>query len=179
MYIYIILFVFVILLYIAIIYNKLITRKNIVKDQFSQINVQLKRRFDLIPSLVEIVKGYAKYENETLIKITQTRNKFNTTKEINDEIKVASELTNLLNNVFVLTENYPELKSNTNFLNLQNDLKDTENKIAIERQFYNDTVLTYNNLIDVFPSNIIALIFRFKKYDFFETNNKDNININF
>jgi LemA protein len=179
MYIYLFLIFSLILLYVVIIYNKLTTRRNIVKDQFSQIEVQLKRRFDLIPTLVEIVKGYSKHETETFTKVVEARNKFNTSKTINDEIKFAIEVKTSLNNIFALAEDYPELKANTNFLKLQEDLKDTENKIAIERQFYNDTVLTYNNLIDIFPSNIIALIFKFKKYDFFETNDTNNVNINF
>jgi len=171
--------VVILLTYIMIMYNCLIKRRNIVKDQFSQIDVQLKRRFDLIPNLIEIVKGYSTHESETFTKIVNARNQFNSSKNINDEIKVAGELKGLLSNIFMLAESYPELKANTNFLQLQEDLKDTENKIAIERQFYNDTVLTYNNLIDMFPSNIIANLFRFKKYDFFETNDTNNINVKF
>lgn len=163
--------------YVIITYNKLINRQNIVKDQFSQIDVQLKRRFDLIPSLIEIVKGYAIHENETFIKIVETRNKFTSSSSINNEIDAANELSSLLSNMFILAEDYPDLKANKNFLELQEQLKETEDKIAIARQFYNDTVLTYNNILDMFPSKIIAAIFLFKRFKFFEIDYKERTNI--
>ncbi len=151
------------------IYNKLVNRRNKVKDQFSQIDVQLKRRFDLIPNLVETVKGYAKHEEETLTKVIEARNKFATANSIKDEIDANNQLTGALNKLFALSESYPELKANENFVSLQKDLKDTEDKIAYARQFYNDTVLTYNNLREMFPSNIIASIFKFEPFEFFKT----------
>lgn len=178
-YILILLIIILVLLisYIIVTYNKLITRRNIVKDQFSQIDVQLKRRFDLIPNLIEIVKGYSLHENETFLKIVQTRTNFNNADNINNEVDAANELTTLLSNMFILAESYPDLKANTNFLQLQTDLKDTENKIAIERQFYNDTVLTYNNLLELFPSSIVASLFKFIPFHFFKIDNDEKENI--
>ena len=150
------------------VYNKLINRRNKVKDQFAQIDVQLKRRSDLIPNLVETVKGYAKHEEETLTAVIEARNKLNTANNINEEIEANNMLTGALNKLFALAESYPDLKANANFMSLQNDLKDTEDKISYARQFYNDTVLTYNNLREMFPSNIVASIFKFEAFEFFK-----------
>lgn len=151
------------------IYNKLVNRRNKVRDQFAQIDVQLKRRSDLIPNLVETVKGYAKHEEGTLTAVIEARNKLNAASGINEEIEANNQLTSALNKLFALSEAYPDLKANTNFMSLQNDLKDTEDKISYARQFYNDTVLTYNDLIEMFPSNIIASCFKFKAFEFFKT----------
>lgn len=150
------------------VYNKLVNRRNKVKDQFAQVDVQLKRRFDLIPNIVETVKGYAHHEEETLTKVIEARNKFTTANSINEELDANNMLTGALNKLFALSESYPELKANENFLSLQKDLKDTEDKISYARQFYNDTVLTYNNLREMFPSNIIASIFKFEAFEFFK-----------
>ena len=154
-------------------YNSLVTLRNRVKDQWSQIDVQLKRRADLIPNLVETVKGYAKHEKETLNDVINARNNFNeaTTKE--EEIKANGELTNMLSRLFALSEAYPDLKANQNFASLQNDLRDTEDKISTMRQFYNDTVLTYNNKIQTIPSNIVASLAHFKEEDFFQIDEKE------
>ena len=152
-------------------YNKLVNGRNKVKDQFAQIDVQLKRRSDLIPNLVETVKGYAKHEEGTLTAVIEARNKYVTASSsgnINDEVAANNELTGALSKLFALAESYPDLKANTNFMNLQNELKETENKISYARQFYNDTVLTYNNLTEMFPSNIIAGMFGFKAFEFFK-----------
>ena len=149
-------------------YNELIKLRNMVKDQWSQIDVLLKRRCDLIPNLVETVKGYAKHEKDTLEAVINARNKSVTANSISDSTVANSELTGALNKLFALSEAYPDLKANTNFIDLQKNLKETEDKIVYARQFYNDTVLKYNNKVEMIPTNIVASLFGFKKYDFFE-----------
>ena len=156
----------VLLFYVATTYNKLVSLRNKVRDQWAQIEVQLKRRFDLIPNLVETVKGYAKHEKETLTDVIEARNKFQSATTPEEEMKASGDLNKALSRLMVLTESYPELKANENFLQLQGDLKDCEEKISFARQFYNDTVLSYMNKIEMFPSNIIASMFNFKKADY-------------
>ncbi len=158
----------VILLFIMSTYNSLVRLRNKVRDQWAQIDVQLKRRFDLIPNLVETVKGYAKHEKETLTEVIEARNKFKTANTPEEEMEASGELTKALGRLMVLTESYPELKANENFLSLQADLKDCEEKIAYSRQFYNDSVLSYMNKVQMFPSNIIASMFGFKEMKYFE-----------
>lgn len=162
----------VLVMYIISIYNNLVRNRNKVKDGWAQIDVQLKRRADLIPNLVETVKGYAKHESETLEAVIQARNSFNTAASVEEEIEANNQITGALNKLFALTEAYPDLKANENFLSLQNDLKEVEEKISYARQFYNDIVLTYNNLIEMFPSNIIASLFKFTQSKFFEIENE-------
>ena len=154
--------------YVIVIYNKLVNARNKVDNQFSQIDVQLKRRADLIPNLVETVKGYAKHEEGTLTAVIEARNKAVSASSVNDKVEANNQLTGALNKLFALSESYPELKANTNFMSLQNDLKDTEDKITYARQFYNDSAMSFNNLVEMFPSNIVASIFKFKKYEFFK-----------
>ena len=154
------------------VYNSLVNARNKVKDQFSQIYVQLKRRSDMIPNLVETVKGYAKHEEKTLKEVIEARNKMTTANGINEELEASNAVTGALNKLFALSEAYPELKANENFKALQSDLTETEDKISYARGFYNDTVLTYNNLREQFPSNIIASMFKFEKYDFFAADEK-------
>lgn len=171
---YVVIVIVVILIVLLCIgYNQLIRLKNMVKDQWSQIDVLLKRRCDLIPNLVETVKGYAKHEKETLEAVINARNKSVTANSISDSTIANSELTNALNKLFALSEAYPDLKANTNFIDLQKNLKETEDKIAYARQFYNDTVLKYNNKVEMVPTNIVAVLFGFKKYDFFEISDED------
>ena len=158
-------------------YNKLVSLRNKVKDQWSQIDVQLKRRFDLIPNLVETVKGYAKHETETLENVIQARNSFAAAKTPEEEIKANGELTNAITKLFALSEAYPDLKANTNFTKLQDELKETEDKISYARQFYNDNVMAYKNKIEMFPSNIIAGMFGFKPEPFFEASEKEKENV--
>ncbi len=148
--------------------NRLIALRNRKDDQWAQIDVQLKRRFDLIPNLVETVKGYAKHEKDTFNEIVKARNSFEKATTPEAEMKSANELTKAVTHLFALAEAYPELKANENFLSLQADLKDTEDKISIQRQFYNDTVLNYNNKVEMVPSNIVASMMGFKKALFFE-----------
>ncbi len=149
-------------------YNSLVTMRNRVKDQWSQIDVQLKRRFDLIPNLLESVKGYAKHEEETLKGVIEARNKFTTAQTPEQEMKASNDLSKCVSKLFALVESYPDLKANQNFMDLQANLKETEEKIAYARQFYNDTVLTLNNKVELFPSSIVANMFKFKKETFFE-----------
>ena len=154
-------------------YNKLISLRNKKDDQWSQIEVQLKRRADLIPNVVETVKGYAKHEKGTFEEVIKARNTYVSAKTPEEEMKASGAVTEALSKLFALSENYPELKANQNFLSLQNDLKDTEDKIYYARQFYNDSVLTYNNKVEMVPSNIVANMTGFKKASFFETDEKD------
>lgn len=158
-------------------YNSLIKLRNRVKDSWSQIEVQLKRRFDLIPNIVETVKGYAKHESDTLKGVIEARNKFGVATTPEEEMNANNQLTAAMKSLFAISESYPELKADKNFMSLQENLTETENKIAITRQFYNDTVLTLNNKIEMFPSNIVASMFKFKKEAFFETSEKEKENI--
>lgn len=160
-------------IYVMATYNSLVTLRNRVKDQWSQIEVQLKRRADLIPNLVETVKGYASHEKETLDAVISARNKAVSATTPEAEMEANGELSQALGRLLAITEAYPDLKANTNFMDLQNQLKETEDKISYSRQFYNDTVLTYQNKIEKFPSNIIAGMFGFKPYKFFEAEEQD------
>lgn len=155
-------------LYVVGTYNGLVKLRNRVKDQWAQIEVQLKRRFDLIPNIVETVKGYAKHESETLKGVIEARNKFTVASTPEQEMEANNQLTGAIRQLFALSESYPDLKADSSFLKLQETLEDTENKISTTRQFYNDTVLTLNNKVEMFPSNIIANMFGFKKEAFFE-----------
>ena len=159
------------------VYNNLITLRNRVKDQWSQIDVQLKRRFDLIPNIVNTVKGYAKHEKETLEDIVKARNNYTSATSPNEKMKANNELSNVLPRLFALSESYPDLKANENFLELQKELQETEDKIAYARQFYNDTVLKYNNKIMMVPSNIIAGLFHFAKEEFFQADESERENV--
>ena len=172
---WIILIVVVVLIVIWLVttYNSLISLRNRVKDQWAQIDVLLKRRADLIPNLVETVKGYASHEKDTLEAVISARNKAVSATTTEEEMKANGELTQALSRLFALTEAYPDLKANTNFMDLQNNLKESEDKISISRQFYNDTVLKYKNKLEMFPSNIVANIFNFKPEPFFEATDAD------
>ena len=163
----------VIVLYVISTYNGLVVLRNKVKDQWSQIEVQLKRRADLIPNLVETVKGYAAHEKDTLEAVVSARNKAVSATTPEAEMQANGELSQALGRLFALTEAYPDLKANTNFVVLQNQLKETEDKISYSRQFYNDTVLKYQNKKESFPSNIIAGMFGFKTFKFFEAEEQD------
>lgn len=169
--------VVLIVLFFVVNYNGLVSLRNRVKDQWAQIDVQLKRRFDLIPNLVETVKGYAKHESETLEAVIAARNSFVSAKTPEAEMKANGELTNAISKLFAVAESYPDLKANTSFLNLQSELNETENKIASARQFYNDTVLQYNNKVEMIPSNIVAGICGFKKETFFEIDKEERKNV--
>lgn len=159
--------------YVIGVYNKLINARNKVDNQFSQIDIQLKRRADLIPNLVETVKGYAKHEEGTLTAVIEARNKAVSAGTVNEKIEANNQLTGALNKLFALSESYPELKANENFMSLQNDLKETEDKITYSRQFYNDSAMRFNNLVEMFPSNIVARMFSFKKFEYFKIDEKE------
>ena len=176
---WIILIIVLVLLVLWVIstYNKLIALRNRVKDQWAQIDVQLKRRFDLIPNLVETVKGYTKHESETLEAVIKARNTYVTAGTPEAQMKANGELTQAISKLFALTESYPDLKANTNFQHLQEELTQTESKIASARQFYNDTVMLYNNKVSMVPSNIIASLFKFNKESFFEANETERLNV--
>lgn len=152
-------------------YNSLVGLRNQVKNAWAQIDVQLKRRHDLIPNLVETVKGYMKFERETLEAVTKARNIAvqATSAGAGERGKTEGELSSALSRLLAVVESYPDLKANQNFLALQEELTSTENKISFSRQYYNDSVLKYNNQTQMFPSNIVAGMFGFKGSEFFET----------
>ena len=154
-------------------YNNLVSLRNKKDNEWSQIDVQLKRRSDLIPNLVETVKGYAKHESETLEEVIKARNTYVSATTPEEAMKASGEITQALSKLFALSESYPDLKANQNFISLQNDLKETEDKISYARQFYNDAVLTYNNKVEMVPSNIVAKISKFEKGIFFEVAEED------
>jgi LemA protein len=160
-----------VLLFVGI-YNSLIRLRNQVKNAWSQIDVQLKRRHDLIPNLVETAKGYMKHERETLENITKARSAAMSAQSIGDKAKAENALSGAMGKFFLVVENYPDLKANQNFLAVQEELTSTENKIAFARQSYNDQVLFFNNKIQMFPSNMIAGMFSFKSQEFFEIEEK-------
>lgn len=152
----------------ASMYNSLVRLRNQVKNAWSQIDVQLKRRHDLIPNLIETVKGYMTHEKDTLENITKARSEAMGAGTVGEKSKAESKLSGAMSQFYVVVENYPDLKANENFLSLQEELTSTENKISYSRQAYNDQVLFYNNKIQVVPSNIIAGMFNFKEEEFFE-----------
>ncbi len=158
----------VVAMYAVSIYNALVRLRNQVKNAWSQIDVQLKRRHDLIPNLIETVKGYMTHERDTLENITKARSAAVDASSVGDKSKAESELSGALQRFNLVVENYPDLKANQNFLALQEELTSTENKISFARQSYNDQVLFYNNKIEMFPSNILAGMFQFTKEEFFE-----------
>ncbi len=157
--------VVIILFFLMAGYNGLVNARNTVKNAWAQIDVQLKRRYDLIPNLLETVKGYKNFERETLEAVTKARTAAQgaSSADVGERSKVEGELTAVLSRLMVVVESYPELKANQNFLALQEELASTENKISFSRQAYNDVVLQYNNKTQQFPSNIIAGMFNFKK----------------
>jgi len=164
--------IIILILQIIGIYNALVQLRNRAKNAWSQIDVQLKRRHDLIPNLVETAKGYMHHERETLEKITEARSKAMGADNIADKSKAEGALSGALSKFMLVVENYPDLKANQNFLALQEELTSTENKIAFARQGYNDQVLFYNNKIQMFPSSIVASMFNFLAQDFFEIEDK-------
>jgi len=165
----IVLVVLVILVFwIVGMYNGLVRLRNQVKNAWSQIDVQLKRRHDLIPNLVETAKGYMKHERETLEAITNARSQAVQAQGVANQAKAEGELNNAISRFMLVVENYPDLKASQNFLSLQEELASTENKVSFSRQFYNDQVLGFNTRIESVPTNIIAGMFNFKQAEFFE-----------
>ncbi len=179
---YILLGIIVLLvLWVISTYNGLIKLRNKVKNQWSQIDIQLKRRFDLIPNLVETIKGYTKHESETLEKVIQARNTYLSAGTPEEQMKASGELSKVVSKLFALSEAYPDLKANTNFVDMQNTLKDTEDKISYARSFYNDSVMKYNTKIETVPTNVVANMFGFKTEIYFEAEAeaKENVKVKF
>lgn len=179
-----IILIILIILVIAVIamYNSLVKSKVKVDNAWSQIDVQLQRRFDLIPNFVETVKGYAKHESETFEKIAQLRTSWANAGTVSEKAELDNQLSGALKTIMAVSENYPELKANKNFSDLSEELRNTENKISFSRQFYNDTVTMYNEKLLVFPSNIIANIFHFTSRDLFKAENDEarkNVKVDF
>lgn len=174
-----ILFLGVVIVLVAIVawaigvYNRLVTLRNRVDNTWAQIDVQLKRRYDLIPNLVETVKGYAKHERETFENVTKARSACMSATSPAQVAQAENMLTGALKSLFAVAEAYPELKANQNFLQLQDQLGGTENQIAMSRETYNSTVLEYNNQLQVFPANLLAGMFRFTPRDFFKTDSTE------
>jgi LemA protein len=164
----VVLIVLVVIVAVIGIYNSLVRLRNQVDNAWSQIDVQLKRRHDLIPNLIETAKGYMKHERGTLEAVTNARSQALEAKNVADAAKAEGVLGRALSKFLLTVEAYPDLKANQNFLALQEELSSTENKIAFSRQAYNDQVLFFNNKTQMFPSSIIAGMFNFKKHDFFE-----------
>ncbi len=159
---------FVVALWFIFAYNGLVRLRNTVKEAWAQIDVQLKRRCDLIPNIVETVKGYAAHERETLENVVKARQAGLSATGVKEQAEADNMITGALGKLFALSEAYPNLKANENFLALQEELSSTENKIAFSRQYYNDSVRTFNTKIQVFPTTIVAGLFHFQPADFFE-----------
>lgn len=169
--------VVIILLYVLITYNGLVKSNNFVKEAFSTMDVYLKKRWDLTPNLVEVVKGYAKHEKETIEKITSLRTNAYESMSIDKKININEQLTQDLSRLIAISENYPDLKASQNFSELSHDLTKIEDEIANSRKYYNGTVRIFNNKIQMFPSNIIANLFGFHSANMFEANADEKNNV--
>lgn len=163
--------------YIIITYNKLIETNNVVKEAFSTMDVYLKKRWDLVPNLIEVVKGYAKHEKEVFNQVTTLRTNIYQNMSINKKITVNEQLTQELSKIIAVSENYPELKSNQNFLELSRELTKVEDEIANSRKYYNGSVRIYNDTVKMFPSNIIAGMFHYQAKPMFEVNEQERENV--
>ena len=166
----------------VVMYNGLVQSRNKVKNAWSQIDVQLQRRFDLIPNLVEAVKGYMGHEKDTLTKVTELRSSWENATTINEKAELDNQLSGALKTIMAISENYPELKANQNFSELQEELRSTENKISYARQFYNDSVTMYNTKLEVVPTNLIASMFNFQPEELFKTDSEEarqNVKVDF
>ena len=163
----------VVFLWAIFIYNRLITLRNRVKEAWADIEVQLKRRYNLIPNLVETVKGYAQHEKEVFEKVTEARTKAISATSVEEKSEAEANLTAALKTLFAVAENYPQLRANENFLELQKELTDTEDKIQAARRFYNGNVRDYNTTLEKFPNNIIASIFKFSPEKYFEISSEE------
>ena len=176
--------IIIVLLIVVIIgiYNNLVRLRQKVKNSWSQIDVQLQRRFDLIPNLVETVKGYMKHEDEVLTRVAELRTSWANAGSVAEKANLDNELSGALKTIMAVSENYPDLKASQNFSELQQELQNTENKISFSRQFYNDSVTMYNTKLEVVPSNIIASMFNFKPEELFKAESEEarkNVKVNF
>lgn len=170
--------------FVIVVYNSLISTRNRTKEAWSDIDVQLKRRYDLIPNLIETVKGYAKHEKEVLESVTQARAQAINAGNVKEQAQAENMLTGALKSLFAVSENYPDLKANQNFLELQRELRDTEDKIMAARRFYNTMTQTFNTKTEVFPNNMIIGFFgdKFKSFDLFEIQEekqRENVEVKF
>ena len=179
--IYIILILAIVVVFVVGVYNGLIKLKNKVDEAWSDIDTQLKRRFDLLPNLVETVKGYAAHESGTLEKVIQARNMAMGAQTVQQKEEAENMISGALKTIFALTESYPDLKANTNFMNLQNTLKEIEEHIQMSRRYYNGTVRDFNTKLEVFPNNLLASVLHFTKREFFmaDENEKQNVKVDF
>ncbi|MDZ7677834.1 MAG: LemA family protein [Acidimicrobiales bacterium] len=159
-------------IFVIMLYNSLVSLRNRIENAWAQIDVQLKRRYDLIPNLVETVKGYATHEQETLEKVIQARNMAVSATGVEGQAEAENMLTGALKSLFAVSEAYPDLKANQSFLQLQEELTGTEGRIAYARQFYNDSVYKYNTKIQSFPAVVLAGMFRFTEREYFETDDE-------
>ncbi len=178
----ILIIVIALIILVISLYNGLISSRIKVDNAWSQIDVQLQRRFDLIPNFVETVKGYASHESETLEKVTQLRTSWANANTVAEKAELDNQLSGALKTIMAVSENYPDLKANQNFAQLAEELRNTENKISFSRQFYNDTVTIYNQKLLVFPSNIIANMFHFTPRELFKVDNEEarkNVKVDF
>ncbi|MDD4761752.1 MAG: LemA family protein [Candidatus Pacebacteria bacterium] len=175
------LFIAVVIVWLVFTFNRLVVLRMRSKEALSDVDVQLKRRFDLIPNLVETVKGYMEHEKETLTKVTEARSQVAEGGNALEREKAENVLSNTLKTLFAVAEGYPDLKANANFLDLQRELADTENKIQASRRFYNTTTMELNTKIEVFPTNLLAGILGFKKMEFFkaEDGERENVKVTF
>lgn len=174
--------VILIVVWVIGMYNGLVTARQKVENAWSQIDVQLQRRFDLIPNFVETVKGYMTHESETFEKIAQLRTSWANSSSVGEKAQLDGELSGALKTIMAVSENYPDLKANQNFADLSEELRNTENKISFSRQFYNDSVTMYNTKLEVFPSNIIAGMFNFKQKELFAAESDEarkNVKVDF
>jgi LemA protein len=163
--------------YVIVTYNSFVKLNQYIQNAWADIEVLLKRRYNLIPALVESVKGYSKYEQETLKKVIEARNGFENASSLKEKINASNNLNKTLGSIFALAEAYPDLKANSNFINLQNELANTENKISQARRYFNATIREYNTKVNMFPSNIIAQKFGFDKLPYFELNEEEKENV--
>lgn len=174
--------VVLLILFIIGIYNGLVMARQKVRNAWSQIDVQLQRRFDLIPNFVETVKGYMKHEESTFTKIAELRTSWANAKTVGEKAELDNELSGTLKTIMAVSESYPELKANTNFLKLQEELQNTENKLSFSRQFYNDSATMYNTKLEVIPSNIVASVFHFEPAELFKVDSDEarkNVKVDF
>ena len=172
----------VIIAFVVATYNGLVVARQKVKNAWSQIDVQLQRRFDLIPNFVETVKGYMQHEENVLTKVTELRSSWANASTVNEKAELNNQLSGTLKTIMAVSENYPDLKANQNFLEMQEELRNTENKISFSRQFYNDSVTMYNTKLEVFPSNLIAGWFKFTSEPLFATDSEEarkNVKVDF
>ena len=172
----------VLVIVVITMYNNLVRLRQKVRNSWSQIDVQLQRRFDLIPNLIETVKGYMKHEEEILTKVTELRTSWANATTVHEKSELDNQLSGALRTIMAVSENYPDLKASQNFSELQEELQNTENKISFSRQFYNDTTTKYNTKLELFPSNIIAGMFGFKAEELFEAESDEarkNVKVDF